>query len=84
MTIPRNPIVTKTDKVRQALRDGRDIDALRIAKGFRKLGQFKTAIQRGWDAYQNPRFTRQLGRDPEQTLGDAITALRTLYGDQPA
>jgi len=80
VTIPRVDIsVTKTDRVRQALREGRDIDALRIAKSFRALGRHKVAIQRGWDAVQNPRFHAAIGRDPERLLADAISALRNLY-----
>lgn len=74
MTIPR-----KTDLLRQALREGREIDALRIAKSFRMLGDFKVAIQRGWDAYQNPRFAASLGRDPDKLVADAMKAVHTLY-----
>lgn len=81
MTIPRADIdTTKSDLVRQALAEGRDIDALRIAKGFRFLKDVKVEIQRGWEAYQNPGMTRQIGRDPDETLRAAIAALRTLYG----
>lgn len=72
-------LVTKTEKLRSALREGRSIDALRIAKGFRALGPYKTVIQRGWDAHVNPRFASQLGRDPEQLVGAAIAALHLLY-----
>lgn len=81
VTHPRTDIeITKSDLVRLALAEGRDLDALRIAKSFRFLKDVKVIIQRGWEAYQNPRMTRQLGRDPEKTLGAAIAALRTLYG----
>ncbi len=78
MTVTRVE-TTKTDKLRLALTQGRDIDALRIAKGFRALGTHKVAIQRGWDAYQNPGFHRALGRDPEKLLSAAIAALKSLY-----
>ena len=81
MNIPRtDPLITKSDAVRQLLRDKQDIDALRIAKGFRWLGDHKVTIQRGWDAHQNPRFARGLGKDPDQLLGAALVALRSLYG----
>lgn len=81
MTIPRAVLPpTKTEEVRQALREGRDIDALRIAKSFRILGDHKVAIQRGWDAYQNPRFARQIGRCPDDLMRKAMTSLRDLYG----
>ena len=80
MTVTRaDRFVTKTEKLRQALREGREIDALRIAKSFRALGPFKTVIQRGWDAYQNPKFHQSIGRDPEALLADAISAVRELY-----
>ena len=73
-------LITKSDHVRALLADGKDIDALRIAKGFRWLGDHKVTIQRGWEAHTNPSFMRQLGRDPDQALADGIEALRTLYG----
>lgn len=80
VTITRvDPLVSKTDQVRQALRDGREIDALRIAKSFRILGGYKTAIQRGWDAYTTPSFARALKRDPEELVRSAVQAVRTLY-----
>lgn len=71
---------TKTQKVRQLLTDGRWIDALRIAKGFRHLGPHKKTIQRGWDAHANPRFAKSLGRDPQVLVDDALSALSELYG----
>jgi len=71
---------TKTEALRAALREGREIDALRIAKGFRALGPHKAAIQRGWDAWQTPSFARALGRDPDRLVREAIAALRALYG----
>lgn len=80
MTIPRvDAFVTKSDKVRQALREGRELDALRIAKSFQWLGDHKVTIQRGWDAYQNPRFARSIGKDPKSLLAAALSALRSLY-----
>ncbi|MBM2293766.1 hypothetical protein JQX09_17695 [Sulfitobacter pseudonitzschiae] len=80
MATRADPNITKSDKVRQLLADGQDLDALRIAKDFRFLKDVKQVIQRGWSAHQNPSFTRQLGRDPDETLNAAIAALRTLYG----
>lgn len=80
MNIPRaDPLVSKTDIVRQALIEGRDLDALRVAHTFRHLGDHKVTIQRGWDAHANPRFARSLGRDPDQLYADAIAALRLFY-----
>lgn len=84
MTITRELPPTKTSQVRKALAEGRDLDALRIAKGFRALGVHKLTIQRGWEAHTNPRFQSQLGRDPEQLLHAAFSALRDLYGERKA
>jgi hypothetical protein len=71
--------ITKTQQVRDLLARGEDIAALRIAKGFRILGEHKADIQRGWDAHTNPRFARSLGRDPDELVARAINSLRTLY-----
>ena len=80
MTITRAaPLIAKTDQLRQALREGREIDALRLANSFRHLGPHKAVIQRGWDAYQTPSFARALKRDPEILLAAAIVAVRTIY-----
>ena len=73
-------MITKTQKLIDALKEGRSIDALRIAKSFRALGPHKAAIQRGWEAYQNPDFYRQINKDPEAAFKDAMAALRTIYG----
>lgn len=83
MTVARvDPLVTKTARVRQALKEGRDIDALRIAKSFRALGAHKVAIQRGWDAHQNPGFHKQIGRDPTVLTQAAVDALKVLYPEK--
>lgn len=82
MNIPRaETLITKTDKVRQALREEKKFDALRIAHTFRHLGEHKVTIQRGWDAYQNPRFAKSLGRDPQKLIEAAFDALTALYGE---
>jgi hypothetical protein len=75
-----NP-VTKSDQVRNLLAEGKDIEALRIAKSFRFLKDVKEIIQRGWQAHTNPRFVAQIRRDPEEDMAKAIAALRTLYGN---
>jgi hypothetical protein len=74
-----NPI-TKSDQVRSLLAEGKDMEALRIAKSFRFLKDVKEIIQRGWQAHMNPRFVAQIRRDPEKDIASAIAALRTLYG----
>lgn len=70
---------TKTQTVKDLLHSGDSIAALRIAKGFKHLGDRKVEIQRGWDAHTNPRFARSLGRDPDQLVAAAIDALMSIY-----
>ena len=70
---------TKTEQVRELLRNNREIDALRIAKSFRRLGDHKVTIRRAWDAYANPRFAKSLGRDPDALLATGVAAMRELY-----
>lgn len=81
MTITRaDALVTKTEQLRQALRDGRDVDALRLANSFRMLPDAdKVIIQRGWDAIQHPTFARALKRDPDQLYRAAVEAVQNLY-----
>ncbi len=81
MTFARaDHLVTKTDLLRQALCEGRDIDALRIANGFRMLpDQDKVVIRRGWDAHQTPSFARAIKRDPDELVRAAIAAVRAIY-----
>lgn len=76
-------MITKTERVSRLLASGEAIEALRIAKGFRHLGQHKVLIQRGWDAHTNPHFARQLGRDPEALVTGAIEALLELFPPRP-
>jgi hypothetical protein len=73
-------LVSKSDQVRALLREGREIDALRIAQTFRHLGDHRDTIRRGWEAYAHPRFARSLKRDPDALVAAALNALRLLYG----
>lgn len=72
-------MITKTQTVKDLLHSGEAIAALRIAKGFRHLGDHKARIQRGWDAHTNPRFARSIGKDPDQLVAEAISALLAIY-----
>ena len=37
-------------------------------------------FKRGMDAYNNPRFYRQLGKEPEQITQDALETLADRFG----
>lgn len=75
---------TKLSKVRALVAQGRDLEALRIVAKFPRLGNEKETITRGWNAFNNPDFYRQLGRDPEQDTADAIHAMKAKYDLLPA
>src|SRR5262249_20973278 len=65
----------KTDLIRAAWHAGDHIGALRIAARFFDRSIDTRAFKRGIDAYNNPDFYRQLGKDPEQIVRDALDAL---------
>lgn len=75
---------TKVAALRQALAEGRDVDALRIAARFPRLDpRWKRTITRGWDAHANPRFYLSLHLDPATLVADGIAAVRAAYADAP-
>ena len=71
---------TKLSRLLALLASGDEEGAMRIAARFPDLGLQKEAITRGWDARQNPRLYRQLGRDPEALWRAGVEALRARYG----
>lgn len=70
---------TKLDRLRADLAAGRDIDALRIVKGFGNLGDDADVIRRGWHAHDDPWHYIGRGLNPEQLTADAIAAMRRRY-----
>lgn len=72
-------MVTKLSKVIAAWRAGKKEEALRIAAKFPRLGEHAAVIQRGWAAFQNPEFYKELGHDPEELFNDAIRAIKERY-----
>ena len=70
---------TKAAILREALEEGRDIDALRIAARFPQLGEHKNAITQGWAAHTNPGFYSQLGKDPAALVIAGIVAVHARY-----
>ena len=66
---------TKASKLRAAMAAGDWKKAISIASKFPRLGKHKRAITLGQDAIHNPRFLRQIGKDPEKVISDAKAAL---------
>ena len=70
----------KTDQIRVAWLTGDRVGALRIAARFFDRSAATKAFKRGMDAYNNPDFYRQLGRDPEQLTAVALELLARNFG----
>lgn len=70
---------SKIDQLRDAWGAGDRIGALRIASRFFDRSDDTKLFKRGWDAYQNPGFYRQIGRDPAAITADAITAMARKF-----
>jgi hypothetical protein len=68
-------INTKTDQIRTAWAAGDEIAALRIASWFFDRSNASKILKRGMDAYNNPNFYRQLGKDPEQRVRSTLDVL---------
>jgi len=69
----------KSDQIRAAWNVGDQIGALRIAARFFDRSIDTKVFKRGWDAYNNPAFYRQLGKDPEQIVRDALDVLAKRF-----
>ena len=72
---------TKTETVRRLVADGRYMEALRIAQGFR-LGITKPdsdKLRRAHEAVGNARFYASIGLDPEKLINDGILTLKSIY-----
>jgi hypothetical protein len=70
----------KTDQIRAAWAAGDQIRALRIAARFFDRSTDTKTFKRGMDAYNNPGFYRQLGKEPEQLIATALEALARRFG----
>jgi hypothetical protein len=69
----------KTDQIRAAWAAGDQIRALRVAARFFDRSPDTRTFKRGMDAYNNPGFYRQLGRDPEQLVAAAFESLAKKF-----
>ena len=75
-----NNVNCKTDKIRSTWAAGDRIGALRIAARFFDRSADTKTFKRGMDAHNNPDFYRQLGREPQQLVGDALEVLAKRFG----
>lgn len=70
---------TQLTKLKRFMAEGDYHSALRMAAKFGQLGTQRDAITLGWAAKTNPRFYRELGKDPDQLVQNGIKAIRERY-----
>jgi hypothetical protein len=73
-------MICKTDRIRAAWAVGDRVGALRIAARFFDRSADTKLFKRGMDAYNNPGFYSQLGKEPEQITQDALETLANRFG----
>lgn len=71
--------VTKLSQIKAHLAAGEDVEALRIAAKFGRLGEHKERIGKAWASHQNPDTYRAMGQDPDALFADGIAAIRERY-----
>ena len=69
----------KSDEIRAAWDTGDRIGALRIAARFFDRSIDTRTFNRGIDAYNNPGFYQQVGKDPEQLMAAALELLAKKF-----
>jgi hypothetical protein len=69
----------KSDQIRATWAAGDRVGALRIAARFFERSVDTRTFKRGIDAYSNPGFYRQLGKDPKQIVRDALDLLTKRF-----
>ena len=69
----------KTDRIRAAWAAGDYIGALSIAAKFFDRSEATKSFKRGMDAYNNPEFYRQLGKDPNLLVTMAVRLLQKRF-----
>lgn len=70
---------TKLSRLKSAAAKGDWTAALSIAAKFPQLGEHGPRIVRAHEAGHNPRFYRQIGKDPDALVADGIRALQERY-----
>jgi len=72
----------KVDQVRDAWATGDRIGALRFAARFFDRSKETKSFKRGMAAHNNPGFYRQLGKEPDRMVHDALEVLARRFGLQ--
>ena len=73
----------KTDTVRNAIKAGDYMEALRIARKF-VLGidkQDRAKMNRAYECIFHPSFYQQIGYNPTDVYNDGVEVVKRLYGN---
>jgi hypothetical protein len=70
---------TETDQIRAAWLAGDQIGALRIAAQFFDRSVATKTFQQGMQAYNQPQFFCQLGKDPQKLITAALALLQKRF-----
>lgn len=70
---------SKTAQIREAWAAGDKIGALRIASKFTDQSGDTKAMQRGWDAHNNPDFYKQVGKNPVELTEKALAVIERKF-----
>jgi hypothetical protein len=71
---------SKSERIKESLKDGDWVAALRLASRFHDRSSDTATFKRGFVAYRHPGFYRQLGKDPDQLVTAAVALLRGRFG----
>lgn len=71
---------TKLSSVREHMASGAWQQAIRLAAKFPRLDKHRNAILDAHEAYTNPRFMTQIGKDLEQVKAAGKAALIERFG----
>ena len=75
---------TALDELRKLWAAGEYRKALKLAASWPRLGKYKYPITRGWEATSNPRFYRQMKKDPDRMYREGLDAVAERYELPPA
>jgi hypothetical protein len=76
-------MISKCDQMRAAWAADDKIAALRIAAHFFDRSDDTKTFKRGMDAYNNPSFYLQLGKDPDLLIAEALELLSKKFNLGP-
>lgn len=71
--------MTQLSQLKQFMKEGNHRAALKLAAGWSRLGEHKKQIQQGWSALQNPKFYKEIGKDPDKLVECGIQSIRERY-----